>query len=350
MRVETLTDGMDEACDEFLRGRDYSLINYSSKFRRFLRRLLGCEDESLVAADGGRVRGLLPLMCAADGRGRRVYNSLPYFGTWGGVVADGAQAYGALAEGYNEIARRAGSTLASTVIANAFSPHAGADAAALAHSHLDRRVGQYTELSAWEDPRAELMSRIDASARRNVNKAAREGVTVETDCAQWDALRRMHQSSMSAMGGTPKGDEFFQLVPRCFAPGEDYDLYVARRDGAVVSGLLVFYFNRTVEYFLPATDGEHQHLQPLSLILIEAMADACRRGFRRWNWGGTWPTQTGVYRFKRKWAAAERDYYYYTQLNDPAVLEMRPAEIAAAFPHFFVVPYSALKASAGATA
>ena len=32
------------------------------------------------------------------------------------------------------------------------------------------------------------------------------------------------------------------------------------------------------------------------------MASAAKRGMTRWNWGGTWLSQDGVYRFKKGWA------------------------------------------------
>ena len=110
-----------------------------------------------------------------------------------------------------------------------------------------------------------------------------------------------------------------------------------------MAGLLLLYFNKTVEYITPAIDADYRSLQPLSLILVEAMTDASRRGFIWWNWGGTWNTQMGLYRFKKKWGALERGYDYYTQLNDLSILEWSREKILEAFPNFYIIPFSALK-------
>ena len=115
-----------------------------------------------------------------------------------------------------------------------------------------------------------------------------------------------------------------------------------RGPSVVVAGLLVFYFNRTVEYFTPAVHADHRSTQALPLTVFTAMTDAARRGFRWWNWGGTWESQTGVYRFKRKWGAEDRHYYYHTQLNNTDFLRCTPSEILDAYPNFFVLPFSAL--------
>ena len=124
-----------------------------------------------------------------------------------------------------------------------------------AHNFEDYRVGQFTPLSK---ACGDVMSSIDGSARRNVKKATSSGVSVERNASQTDRLREMHQANISAIGGMPKADAFFDLIPKYFREREDYDLYVARKDGVTIAGLLVFYFNRTVEYFMPATDIEYR--------------------------------------------------------------------------------------------
>jgi CelD/BcsL family acetyltransferase involved in cellulose biosynthesis len=339
IRVEILRPESAEGYDRYLLGRPETLFYHGSKYKEFLKGLLGCEEEYLLAFEGGEIRGAFPLMFAERG-GRRVYNSLPFYGSNGGIVADDERARRELLGAYREVARRE-TTVSSTVIEN---PFAGRTEEGLPHNLTDQRVAQFTAVAFSSGHREEIMSRIDASARRNVSKAAREGVTVEVDHSQFPRLREMHRENIEAIGGLPKTDEFFRLVPAHFAPGRDYDLYVAKRGGLVVAGLLVFYFNRTVEYFTPAVEAEFRTLQPLSLILIEAMTEASRRGFRVWNWGGTWVGQTGVYRFKRKWAAAERRYDYFTQLNDAALLEWPRERLLKTFPNFYVAPFSALKA------
>ena len=338
MRVDILRWEITEAYDRYLMGNSSSLFSYSSKYKNFLKDLLTCQEEYLVATGEADILGVLPLMYTEGEKGR-VYNSLPYYGSNGGVIADNADAYQALVNSYNEIARSK-TTISSTIVSN---PFAQQDASHIWHNHTDYRIGQFTNISFRSNHWDEIISRIDPSARRNVSKAIREGVTVEIDSTQMEWLGKTHQDNISAIGGLPKSDRFFELAPRHFSPAQDFDLYVAKKDGVVVAGLLIFYFNQTVEYFTPAIEEQYRSVQPLALILVTAMSDASRRGFKRWNWQGTWATQTGVYRFKKKFAALERKYHYYTQLNESSMLNWPQADIISAFPNFFVVPFSALK-------
>ena len=341
MQVRELESEQINNYQEFLLGHDGALIYYSWKFKEFLKELLQCEEEYLVVGHGSEIRGVLPLMYTTV-NGHRIYNSLPFFGSWGGVVSEDPVVTKTLVNAYNEIATQE-CVISSNLIANPLTLFESQVRNTLKYTFMDHRIAMFTDISSDHDPWASIMARIDPTARRNVKKAKRSGVVVEADDTQMHRLQEMHQDSMKRINGRAKEERFFSMVSRFFNPGQDYDLYVARKDGQVIAALLLFYFNLTVEYFVPAVDPEHRSLQPLSLILITAMSDASRRGYTRWNWGGTWLTQEGVYRFKKKWSTSEQGYNYYTQLNAPSLLTWTPDQITAAFPHFYVVPFDQLK-------
>ncbi|MGQ0732051.1 MAG: GNAT family N-acetyltransferase [Acidobacteriota bacterium] len=338
--VDVLGPGDAHAYDSFIRAHAESLFYHSWAYKEFLKNLVACEEEYLVARAGDTIRGALPLMrTGGAGASGRVYNSLPFFGTSAGILAGDAGAYNALASAYNDIARRE-DTLSATIVGSQFGPRR--DAERLAHNYVDARIAQMTALPAEGDYRERLLAQFDSSARRNINKARAAGIEVSIDPGEFDRLEQMHRAGMDAIDGTPKTSRFFTLVPQHFVPHEDFDLYVARLDGAVIAALLLFYLGRTVEYYMPAVDPRWRAQQPLALLVCSAMTDAARRGFNWWNWGGTWTTQTGVYRFKKKWGAIERPYAYYTQLNDETLRTWPRERILATWPHFFVLPFTAL--------
>lgn len=334
MVVRCLAPEENEWYDQYLTRQQCSLFYHSSKYKAFLRELLGCEEQYLLAVESNSIKGVLPLLFMESG-GRRIYNSLPYYGSNGGIISDSEGARQKLTEAYNDIALSS-STVSMTIITN---PLCNQDLRGFVHNFEDCRIGQFTPLTTTD---ADATSSIEASARRNVKKAMASGVSIGRDGSQISRLREMHQANITAMGGIPKTNAFFDLVPKFFSEGVDYDLFVARRDGITIAALMVFYFNKTVEYFVPAIDAEHRSMQPLALILMTAVAEARQRGFLRWNWGGTWPTQTTLYRFKRKWGAVDRPYTYYTQLNDPSILMKSKTELLTEFSNFYVVPFSAL--------
>jgi hypothetical protein len=335
VEVTPLTEREEDAYTDFVRSRPDGLLYHCLSYRDLLAEHLGCRPEYLLAMADGEIRGVLPIMWAEQG-GRRIANSLPFYGSHGSVLAADSQARATLLEAWNDRAMNP-DTAAATLVANPFS---GSEMSDPVHDLRDERINQATLLPPVT---------VESSAMRNVRKAHRLGVVVSRDADEMDALCRIHRSNMAEIGGFAKEPGFFAAVPRHFRAGEEYDVYVARLDAEVVAALLVFWFGDVVEYFTPATEHEHRSAQPLAAILDHALADAVERGCSWWNWGGTWLTQEGVLRFKRKWGARERRYRYFVKLNDPSLLDESPSSLNDAFPHFYAVPFSSLRSERAAS-
>ena len=314
-------------------------------------RVLEAEDHYLVARDGsGAIVGALPafLRRSADGKGA-VLNSLPFFGSNGGLLEfDGSlPVRRALLDRFETLAREEG-CLSSTIVTSPLDEEAPSSESVLAFDLHDERLGQVTTLpDASADVGAALMDLFHLKSRNALRKAQKLPLTVTRD--DEDALRFVaatHRDNILAKEGLAKEPRFFEAVARVYERGRDYDVWVARYEGKAVAALLVVYFNHTVEYYTPAVVEAYRSWQPLSLLVFEAMQAAAGRGMRWWNWGGTWASQEGVRRFKARLGAADRPYHYYTRLLDPSLFDRRPADLLREFPHFYVVPFSALRPGA----
>jgi Acetyltransferase (GNAT) domain len=348
--VRALEERDRGAYETFVRSHPAGLLYYGLAYRDLLVEQLGCEHRYLVAVEDGELRGVLPVMWR-EREGTRVYNSLPYFGSHGWVLGD-EPAERALASAWQSLAE-AETTASATAVSNPVSE----PACVPPHTMVTERISQMMPLPDLGTDHADhadeaVLDMIDSSARRNVRKALRAGFSLETGAegveARLEALWRIHRDNMRQIGAGEKSCEFFAAIPRHFRPVEDFEVYLAHLDGQQAAALLVFYYGDTAEYFTPAVEHSHRSDQPLAGILLRAVADAARRGLRRWNWGGTGLSQEGVYRFKRKWGARERRYRYFIQLNDDSILDRSAEDLAEDFDHFFVVPYSQLRSKGGA--
>jgi len=339
-RLSVLEAGDEAAYETFLFGIEDSLLYYSLRYKAFLQDLLQCEAQYWLAWKEKLIAGVLPIMWR-DGPYGRVINSLPFYGSNGGILATGDDVASALTAKYDELVSKS-DVAAATWICHPFR----APSVTPAHTVIDERIAQWTSL-LWEgrDPESALLGAIDGSARRNIRKAESSGVTVRIDNDQLSFIQTVHAENMAEIGGKAKSPDFFSKVRTHFNAGTDYRIYVAEQNGMLISGLLLFYFNRTVEYFTPVTVSKNRASQPMALILAEAMVDAAREGFLRWNWGGTWLSQDGVLRFKRKWGAKDASYRYFTQVNGSDILNRSKSEILSTYPDFFVVPFHSLAAA-----
>jgi hypothetical protein len=319
-----------EGCwERFVAEHPAGLLYHSLRYRDLLIALLGCRQRYALACRGDVVEGVMPLL-VADGTYGEVLNSMPYFGSPGGALTTTSEAAEALLAWYAEKVNAA-SVAAATVVTNPFDPGVPLPA----HDLRVTRVNHTTML----DGDATLRDLVRPSARRNVTKALRAGVTVAVENGSLDAVRALHQESMRAKGAVLKSDAFFAAVPRHLRPADDYEVYVARLNGTPLAALLVFHFGGTVEYFVPATDSRYRSLQPLAAILWQAMTEAIARGARRWNWGGSPPGHETLMRFKAKWGGEPRAYSYAIKLNSDEVAAAAPEKLLAAYPGFYVRPF-----------
>ena len=73
------------------------------------------------------------------------------------------------------------------------------------------------------------------------------------------------------------------------------------------------------------------------------MIEASSKGFKTWNWGGTWFSQNSVHRFKKRWATHELTYSYLTSINKTKITNSQKEFYLEKYPFSFVLPFDKLQ-------
>lgn len=351
-KTQILDENNKEAYDTFLLAQENSLLYYSANFKNLLEKYIGCRTYYTLALDlENNLVGVFPLAIFDSEDHGKVANSLPFYGSNGGPLvsnnlsrSDQESVTKLLTQSSLDIIQN-NNCVASTFITNPLNPAVNEwFKANLDYTYLDYRIGQITTLPLNSDLiEDDLFQLYDKPRPRNIRKAIKSGVTIRVSNEKKDLefLFSVHKNNIEAIGGHAKEYQFFTDVFETM-PHNTYDIIIAEVEERPIAGLLIFYYNKTVEYFTPATVHEYRNLQPSSLIIHEAMKLAVQNGYKFWNWGGTWKTQDGVYDFKKKWGAADYKYYYYTKLYDNKILDLSPKELLQNFPNTFVVPFDKL--------
>lgn len=349
--IVELSPALEGRYAEFARQDPASMIYGTLEFRAFLQRAVIGTSRYLVARRNDRIVGALPLFVAGNERWGEVVNSLPWYGSHGGCLVDsddGDAIRAKLLARYVELIAGPRVAFATMILTPAERAHLDAYRRALAPRATDERIGQVTELP--EDG-PELDVRLDQVCRQKtrnlVRKSLKQGFELELadSDAAWRFLYETHVENMAAIGGGAKPLAHFEAM-RAAIPPDWRQLVVTRLEGRPVAAMLLFRFNRTVEYITPVIKHEFRSMQPLSFAIWHAMLDAVRAGYRWWNWGGTWRSQVSLHHFKEGWGAVERPYTYLTHASLPAMEKLRRDRqaVSDAFPYYFIYPFSALEA------
>jgi hypothetical protein len=309
------------------------------------------EDYYLLAMAGGEVVAAIPAFLKRSEYGN-VLNSLPFWGSNGGIIvktslpADEERSVKrSLLRSFYELAEQLKCVLSTIIVSPLekdkvfYERHARAE-------FTDERIGQITILPDTPDP-DKLLRLFESVRRRNIKKALKSGISCyqSNEPEAMEFLYNLHVENISTIGGLTKPPEFFEAVQNVLSHGSDYRLYIAEKDETPIAALLLFYYNRVVEYYIPAIVKDYRTFQPLSLLVFEAMLNAMRRGFKYWNWGGTWYIQTGVYDFKKRWGANDRPYRYYVKQHRDIsnIKSLGKSDILKKYPYYYVIPFTELE-------
>jgi len=342
MKLDLLTSKWESAYEKFLEEGETSIFYHSNAFRRFLKRLLSVEDHYLIAVEGGKIVGALPAVLCR-GKVGKCLNSLPFFGSNGGVVEfeGNKKVWQLLINGFFELGKSK-ECLSSNMISSPFAENPELD---IDYDCLDKRIGQISDIRILTDKDSNNeIDHFGAFTRRMIRKARKNSieVKVENEKNAFEFLKACHYENMDDINGKKKPEFFFHLVMDHFNEGKDYNLWMAYKGSRPVAALLIFYFNRTVEYYIPVIVKEYRSIQPLSLLIYEAMKDASKKGYYYWNWGGTHLDQPGVHRFKKQWNAVNIPYYYYIKVYDNHLFSYSEDLIRREFPYCYLLPFNEL--------
>lgn len=311
-------------------------------------RLLGTwEGEELGAA--------IPFMVSPGNSTAPVINSLPFFGSIGGVVSGktGAGREIHLRSLLSALLRRAGSegAVSVNVICRPNDPLERVYRETLQPDFEDARTTFVLDLPSPSKHAEEIFMRGFAGrTRTGLRKAMKQDFKVARvlDAEGTEILYRLHCENMDAIGGLIKPRSFMDAVKTRLGQGSA-EIWVVKNRGEVVAGALFFVIRDMAEYYMSGLSRLFREYQPLSLLIFEAIKDFSARGIRLFNFGGTWPTQEGLRRFKSGWGARTLPYRYFVKCGGgiDSLLDMPAQQIFAEHPFFYVVPYSSLRAPVG---
>jgi hypothetical protein len=290
----------------------------------------------VVSTEGDKINATLPF-CVYSGVYGPVINSLPFFGSHGGIIT--LEKTLSLSKEIVDallLYARSIDCVAITIIEPLF--NRVPEEIFKEFSYRDSRIGLYNEVVHNCDSEGIVQS-FDSRARNSIRKAIKSGVNVvESHSSESiEFLARVHFENMTSLGRKAKSKFFFTEFLRQL-PQENWIILEAFLGEERIASLLLIFTSDIVEYFTPVTLSEHKQIQALSLLILHGFLFAKEKQIRYWNWGGTWRDQEGVYKFKKQWNPKETEYSYYTKVLDETILNIDGQTLMSAYPFFYVYP------------
>jgi hypothetical protein len=160
---------------------------------------------------------------------------------------------------------------------------------------------------------AELFLNLRGNNRRNIRRAARDGVSVTFD-ASLESLRdfyRLHGRTRKQHGLPPQPFSFFKNVLKQILARGLGTIASAHYSGRTIAASIFFHFGPAAIFKYGASDARFLDHRPNNLVLWEAIRWYKAKGFKTLSLGRTEAADTGLLHFKRSWGAAETTLKYY---------------------------------------
>jgi hypothetical protein len=322
---------MNSENDLFLKSINNPLMHYCENYLKFLGLALpNTFIDSISISNANASKGILPYAYNKSRFGT-VINSLPFFGSHGGPIAIDSLGQKELIEKFGQKIEEI-NPISVTLIETPFQPLNDVALNQIGLKCVDFRIGQFTHLPTD-------MTDFHVKTRNAIRKGLKLKLEIKksTDFDDWSWMQSLHEKSIRALGGIPKTMEIYDALKKAFK--DKVELWIGYLNDRPIAGLVIIRYVQTVEYFTPVVEESYKDTQALSALIYKVMKICGESGSTLWNWGGTWESQTGVYRFKSRWGAFDKPYRYFNQVRSNKIFEISRNSLVQKFPYFYLFKY-----------
>ena len=168
---------------------------------------------------------------------------------------------------------------------------------------------------------SEIWMDSEHKVRKNVNRARRNGLTVERDSEgrRMREFLEIYRSTMARRGAK----SFYSFDPSLFSRLNCslkgcYQYFFTLQDGHAISTELILYSKDIAYSFLGGTDESAYHHRPNDLLKFEIIKWALESGLKWYVLGGGYQPNDGIFKYKKSFAPhGEVPFYVGERILDP---------------------------------
>lgn len=221
------------------------------------------------------------------------------FGTYGGIIAKGQLSRKHQGQLYDLLRNSKASISINT------NPFSGQD---LTDSFACKNT--FTQVFFLQPEEKLLFRCFSRGAKSNLNQAKKKGLTIRTARTEQDLATyyTVYQDTLRRWGNAVIFKYPEEIFINIFKMGGDSGkIWLAEKDGKIIAGAVVFYWNTIVSYWQGAALQDYFACYPNNMLHLEIIKEAALKGYRYYDFGPS-GGQEGVIRFKKSFGAVNRPF------------------------------------------
>lgn len=326
--------------EELLQNNEQSTFYTSKKHLNFLD-IIKVKPSFITVREKNKLLGVLPFFSKKEIYGT-VINSLPFFGSYGGTITKNYECEKIILDEFN-IFNKENDILSAVIIDNPFYQKSEIYKKYFEYHTIEERLIQATNLKNKSE--IEIWKNFEKRVRWSIKKSEKNEIKIEIESSNEHMKKfyELHKNSMESKEGRAKPFNIFEKILKNFTPSEDFDIFVAKKDHQSIAYVLIFYFKNFAEYYLTAYDPRFLSYQSTSNLIWNSMKKSISKGIEYYNFGGTWKTQTDLYRFKRGWNTSDFNYNYFIYRDLDKIKDIGIENILKKYEYFYICPINEIR-------
>lgn len=156
----------------------------------------------------------------------------------------------------------------------------------------------------------EVEKKIHDRVRRGIKKSGKNGVSVfvANDADHLKMFYEINSRAKKRLGVPCHPWRFIKNLFDCL--GGFVSLYVAEYDGKMIAGGIMERYKDRVTYGYGASDNDYVKFDPSKAFLWKSITDACKDGYKYYDFGRASYNNKGLIEFKKGWGTEEKKLYY----------------------------------------
>ena len=292
-RLEQESDA--QQWDDFVFRHLHGTAFHLQAWKRTIQESFGYRPLYLVASQGDRLRGVLPLFLVRNPIIGKVLLSTP-FAVYGGILADSHAARRVLYDHARSMGEQLG--VEHIELRNAYPEQC------VGEPNVSRYVAFSRELVTDE---AALMDSLPKKTRNMVRKALKTPFSVRHNVRHPGVLHEVHSRTMRRLGTPNFPPQYFRSLLTHF--GEMADIREVWHDGKPMAVSLNLYFRGEMHTYHAGADSRFNALGPNTFMYFDHLRWAGANGFRTFDFGRS-KRDTGPFEFKKHWNTVMRELPY----------------------------------------
>jgi FemAB-related protein (PEP-CTERM system-associated) len=288
----------DEERDALVRTLQGATFFHLSGWRNVIELVLGHRPHDLVALDGGRIVGVLPLMASPKpfGLGRPALISVP-FGVYGGPAAERPEVSHALVRAAMEEAEKG--SFARLEMRCMEDPGV----------ELERSDLYATFVQDLPEEPEGVLKAMPKKARAEARKARdRHGLRLAEGIWYMDDLHRLYHENKRSLGSPGMPHSMFHHLRKQF--GNEVTVHLVQKGSEPLAAVMSFLWRDTVmAYYSGTAPGADRSFSASNFMYLALREWAVENGYRKFDFGRS-RKDAGAFKFKVHQGFEARDLQY----------------------------------------